>query len=57
MKARDIMTASPEAVTPDEPISRADIAREVGPRDPADVVKLLEEISEPATDRTPAPTG
>lgn len=38
-------------------IALADIAREVGPRDPAEVVKLLEEISEPATDRRPAPTG
>lgn len=38
-------------------IALADIAREVGPRDPAEVVKLLEEISEPARDRMPAPTG
>lgn len=38
-------------------IALADVAREVGPRDPAEVVKLLEDISEPATERTPAPTG
>jgi len=38
-------------------IALADVAREVGSRDPAEVVKLLEAISEPATDRTPVPTG
>jgi CBS domain-containing protein len=36
-------------------IALADVAREIGPRDPAEVVRLLEAISEPAEDRTPAP--
>lgn len=38
-------------------VALADVARELGPRDPAEVVKLLEAISEPAAERTPAPTG
>jgi len=38
-------------------IALADVAREIGPRDPAEVVKLLEAISEPAADRTPVPAG
>lgn len=36
-------------------VALADIAREMGPREPADVVHVLEEISEPARDLTPAP--
>lgn len=38
-------------------VALADVAREVGPRDPAAVVRVLSGISEPAKDRTPAPTG
>lgn len=38
-------------------VALADIARELGPREPAEVVRVLEEISEPARDLTPAPTG
>lgn len=35
-------------------IALADVAREIGPRDPAEVVNLLERISEPAEGRSPA---
>jgi L-2-hydroxyglutarate oxidase LhgO len=35
-------------------IALADVARELGRREPERVVDLLEQISEPATDRTPA---
>jgi len=35
----------------------ADIAREVGPRAPADVVRLLEAISVPVVERAPATVG
>jgi len=38
-------------------VALADIAREVGPREPGEVVRVLEEISEPAKDLTPAPRG
>lgn len=38
-------------------VALADVAREVGPRDPAEVVKVLDDISEPARDRTPVPEG
>lgn len=38
-------------------IALADVAREIGPREPAEVVKVLEAISEPAKDLTPAPTA
>ena len=38
-------------------VALADVAREVGPRDPAEVVKILSGISEPAADRAPVPTG
>lgn len=38
-------------------VALADIAREMGPQKPADVVHVLEEISEPARDLTPAPSG
>lgn len=38
-------------------VALADVAREVGPHDPAEVTEVLDEISEPARDRTPAPTG
>lgn len=38
-------------------VALADIARELGPREPAEVVHVLEEISEPAKDLTPAPTA
>lgn len=38
-------------------VALADIAREVGPREPAEVVKLLEAISEPARDRAPVPAS
>ena len=38
-------------------VALADVAREIGPRDPAEVVKLLAAISEPAAERVPAPTG
>jgi CBS domain-containing protein len=38
-------------------IALADVSREVGPRDPAAVVRVLSDISEPATDRSPAPIG
>lgn len=41
--------------------NRADVARKVGPHGPAEVTRLLDEISEPTRDRTPAagtqPTG
>lgn len=37
-------------------VALADVAREVGPMDPAGVVEVLSGISEPARDRTPAPT-
>lgn len=37
-------------------VALADVAREVGPEDPARVVEVLEGISEPARERTPAPT-
>lgn len=37
-------------------VALADVAREVGPVKPAEVVKVLGGISEPAKDRTPAPT-
>ena len=38
-------------------IALADVAREIGPRQPERVVELLERMSEPAVDRTPAPAG
>lgn len=38
-------------------VALADVARELGPRDPAEVVKLLTSISEPAKDRAPTPTS
>lgn len=38
-------------------VALADVARDVGPRNPAEVVKLLEAISEPAIERTPAPAS
>lgn len=38
-------------------IALADVAREVGPVEPAEVVKVLGDISEPAEDLTPARTG
>ncbi|MEN8145714.1 MAG: CBS domain-containing protein [Gemmatimonadota bacterium] len=38
-------------------IALADVAREIGPRSPADVVRVLQAISEPSKDRTPAPAG
>jgi len=38
-------------------VALADIAREVGPREPGEVVRVLEQISEPAKDLTPAPRG
>lgn len=38
-------------------IALADVAREVGPGDPAQVVEVLDEISEPSRDRTPVPEG
>lgn len=38
-------------------VALADIAREVGPREPGEVVHVLEQISEPAKDLTPAPTS
>lgn len=38
-------------------VALADVARDVGPRDPAEVCALLEAISEPATARVPAPAG
>lgn len=37
-------------------VALADVAREIGPREPAEVVTVLEAISEPAKDLTPAPT-
>ena len=36
-------------------VALADIAREVGPEEPGEVVRVLEDISEPAKDLTPAP--
>jgi CBS domain-containing protein len=38
-------------------IALADVAREVGPRAPERVVDLLERMSEPSVDRTPAPAA
>lgn len=38
-------------------VALADVAREVGPMDPAAVVRVLSGISEPAKDRTPAPVA
>jgi CBS domain-containing protein len=38
-------------------VALADVAREVGPVEPAEVVKVLRDISEPVQDLTPAPTG
>lgn len=38
-------------------IALADVARELGSRDPADVVEVLDEISEPARDGMPVPEG
>lgn len=38
-------------------IALADIAREVGPRTPERVVELLEQMSMPSVDRTPAPAA
>lgn len=38
-------------------VALADVAREIGPREPAEVVKVLEAISEPAKDLTPVPAA
>lgn len=38
-------------------VALADIAREVGPEQPGEVVRVLEDISEPAKDLAPAPTS
>jgi len=38
-------------------IALADVAREIGPRALADIVRVLEAISEPSKARVPAPTG
>ena len=37
-------------------VALGDVAREAGPTDPAGVTEVLSGISEPARDRTPAPT-